>query len=60
MANLQQLKTKPEMNGLLHDPAAGMLLSAPVLEMVCKKMIEVIVPCKSLESTMPIAEKWAT
>ena len=45
MANLQQLKTKPEMNRLVHDPAAGMLLSAPVLERVCKKMIEVILFC---------------
>ena len=45
MGNLQQLKTKTERNRIVYDPEVGMRISAPVLEHVCKKMIEIILFC---------------
>ena len=45
MADLHDLERMPTMNQLIHDPAVGMWISAPVLERVCKKMIEIIFHC---------------
>ena len=45
MADLHDLRTMPAMNQVIHDPAVGMRISAPVLERVCKNMIEIILHC---------------
>ena len=43
MENLHHLKTRPETNRDVYDPAAGMRISPPILETVCQKMIDVMV-----------------
>ena len=45
MGNLHHYQTPPEPNRLVYDPFAGMMISPPILESVCKKMIEVILFC---------------
>ena len=45
MADLHDFKAKVSLNQLTHDPGTGMWISVPVLERVCKNMIEIIIHC---------------
>ena len=45
MTDLHDFKAKVSLNQLTHDPGAGMRISDPVLERVCKNMIEIIMHC---------------
>jgi hypothetical protein len=45
MTEVYGLKTKPVINRLIDDSTVSMRISGPVLEDVCKKMIEILLYC---------------
>lgn len=45
MADVHDLKIEAAMDRMLHNGGEGMRISAPVLERVCKNIIEVILHC---------------